>query len=103
MIDMQMREYHGRSNQGEGQVHQTETLVQSRCEDLEQLAHEYGIGDMMDFSNNATQPKQTLDEEYTSYVTVPLSPKGTDILKLWEVSSCVICLSHFLLLRLHFS
>jgi hypothetical protein len=54
----------------------------------EDLANEYGITDMMDLVDDEVQPESTVEEEYMAYTTAPLSPKGTNIIKFWEVRSC---------------
>lgn len=51
------------------------------------MAKKYGIANMMDLGNGATQTEQILDEEYMTYITAPLSPAGTDLIKFWEVSN----------------
>ena len=53
---------------------------------LDDLAEQYGIEDLMDFTDNSMPLEQSIDEEFAAYVTLPLSPKKTDILKFWEVS-----------------
>lgn len=53
---------------------------------LDDLAEQYGVEDLMNFTDNSTPLEQSIDEEFAAYVTAPLSPKKTDILKFWEVS-----------------
>ncbi|CAA7270387.1 unnamed protein product [Cyclocybe aegerita] len=52
---------------------------------LDELAERYGLDDLMDFTDNNACHNQSIDEEFTAYFTVPLSEKGTDILKFWEI------------------
>jgi hypothetical protein len=49
------------------------------------LAAQYGLEDDMNFNDNSGQDEQTVDQEYQAYVMAQCSPKGTDILKFWEV------------------
>jgi hypothetical protein len=53
------------------------------------LAEEYGLTDMQ-FATPEDVEGQTLEQEYQSYVTAPLSKPGTDMLKFWEVSNLSI-------------
>ena len=53
----------------------------------EDLANEYSITDMMDLADDAGQPEATIEAEYNAYTTVPLSPRSTNIIKFWEVST----------------
>jgi hypothetical protein len=56
------------------------------------LAAQYGIDNDMDFGNSGQDEQQTIDQEYQAYVTASCSPKGTDILKFWEVGvSYIMC------------
>ena len=52
---------------------------------LEDLASQYGIGDMMTMGADAQEFDQSVDEEFAAY-TDSISPKHTDIIKFWEVS-----------------
>jgi hypothetical protein len=49
------------------------------------LAEQYGMGDEMEIGSSGTG-EQTIEQEYESYTTAPLSPKMVNILKFWEVS-----------------
>lgn len=53
--------------------------------DLDNLAAEYGLDNMMPSGDNP-RPNQSIDEEYNSYTTAQLSSKDTDPLKFWVVS-----------------
>jgi len=53
------------------------------------LAEEYGLTDMQ-FATPEDVEGQTLEQEYQSYVTAPLSKPGTDMLKFWEVGNLSI-------------
>lgn len=53
----------------------------------EDLASEYDLTDMMDLHNDPGHVQPTVEEEYITYTTAPLSPKGTNIVKFWEVSN----------------
>ena len=48
------------------------------------LARKYGLADMQ-LGALRDQNAQTLEQEYQSYITAPLSPEGTDSLRFWEV------------------
>jgi hypothetical protein len=49
------------------------------------LAERYGLSDM-DFADTEDTEEQTVEQEYQSYVTASLSPKGTNIVTFWEAS-----------------
>jgi hypothetical protein len=53
---------------------------------LDDLAGQYGLEDFMDFVDHTVQHEQSIDDEFNAYMTALLAPKGTDILKFWEVS-----------------
>ena len=64
----------------------------SRAEDPQpgymSLAEQYGLGDEMEIGGSISSHHQaTIEEEYVSYITAPLSPTSMDILKFWEVST----------------
>jgi hypothetical protein len=48
------------------------------------LARKYGLADMRLGASRDIEA-QTLEQEYRSYVTAPLSVEGTDMLRFWEV------------------
>jgi hypothetical protein len=51
------------------------------------LAAQYGLGDKMEIGGSiSSHHRATIEEEYSSYITVPLSPASMNILKFWEVS-----------------
>jgi hypothetical protein len=51
------------------------------------LAAQYGLKDEMEIGGSTSSCHQaTIEEEYLSYITAPLSPASMDILKFWEVS-----------------
>jgi len=52
------------------------------------LAAQYCLGDEMEIGGSTSSAHQaTIKEEYSSYITAPLSPASINILKFWEVSS----------------
>ena len=53
---------------------------------IDDLADQYDLGDLLDFTRNATSSEQSVDDEYIAYTVASLSEKGTDVLKFWEVS-----------------
>ncbi|OBZ73092.1 Zinc finger BED domain-containing protein 4 [Grifola frondosa] len=53
------------------------------------LASQYGLDDMEIEGSATTHEEQTVEQEYSAYTTAPLSAKGTDIIKFWEISECV--------------
>ena len=53
---------------------------------LNNLAEAYGLKDLMDFMDSGVQAEQSNVNEFTTYITASLSPKGTNTLKFWEVS-----------------
>jgi hypothetical protein len=50
------------------------------------LAEQYGLSDDMEIGDPGSRCQATIEQEYQSYITAPLSPQSTDILKFWEVS-----------------
>jgi hypothetical protein len=60
------------------------------AERWEDLDGQYGLENMFD-DPDTPLPVASLQDEYTAYVNAPLSVKGTEILKFWEV--CLIVLS----------
>jgi hypothetical protein len=58
-------------------------------EKWESLDDQYGLLNMFDDPAEAMH-EMSLDEEYTSFVNAPLSPKGTPLIKYWEVK-CLLC------------
>ena len=51
------------------------------------LADQYGVMDMQ-FATPESVEEQTIEQEFQSFVTAPLSPRGTNTLKFWEVRHC---------------
>ena len=49
------------------------------------LAQQYRLSDGMDSTTLENAECQPVEEEYCSYVTVPVSPPETNVLKFWEV------------------
>ena len=61
-------------------------VVQSnQAPSLDSLMWDYGLTNEMDISTCKNANEQTIKQEFWSFVTAPLSPKGTNILKFWEV------------------
>jgi hypothetical protein len=50
------------------------------------LAQQYGLSDDMEIGDSGSHSQATIEQEYQSYITAPLSPKSMEILKFWEVS-----------------
>jgi hypothetical protein len=83
-----MREYHAHLHTSDidgSAAHAPAPDCQARG--WEDLANEYGIADMMDLVDDEVQPESTVKEEYMAYTMAPLLPKGTNIIKFWEVCS----------------
>jgi hypothetical protein len=59
-----------------------------QVEKWQSLDSQYGLDDMFDEPEDVVP--QTVDEEYMSYISAPLSGKGTDLLSYWQVRP--ICL-----------
>lgn len=49
------------------------------------LAQQYGLDDM-EIGDAEAHHQATVEDEYRSYITAPLSSRTTDIIKFWEVS-----------------
>ncbi|CAA7267873.1 unnamed protein product [Cyclocybe aegerita] len=78
-----MVEYHAHAN-SEMPAHRSPATTQQGF-GLDELAERYGLNDLMDFTDNNTHRNQGINEEFAAYFTAPLSEKGTDILKFWEI------------------
>jgi hypothetical protein len=61
-------------------------VVQSnQAPSLDSLMRDYGLTNEMDITACENANEQTIEQEFQSFVTAPLSPKGTSTLKFWEV------------------
>ena len=61
-------------------------LVQSnQASALDSLMWDYGLANEMDIADHENPNEQTIEQEYQTYVVAPLSLKGTNTLKFWEV------------------
>ena len=61
-------------------------LIQSnQASALDSLMRDYGLANEMDIADHENPNEQTIEQEYQTYVVAPLSPKGTNTLKFWEV------------------
>jgi hypothetical protein len=58
------------------------------------LAQQYGLDDM-EIGDVGAHRQATVEEEYRSYITAPLSPKSMDIIKFWEVSIVTYTMDSF--------
>ena len=58
------------------------------------LAWKYGLADMR-LGASQDADAQTLEQEYQSYVTAPLSVEGTDMLRFWEVCNLLFSRYYF--------
>jgi hypothetical protein len=59
-------------------------VVSRTVEKWESLDDQYGLVNMFEDPAELMH-EMSLDEEYASYVNAPLSPKGTPLIKYWEV------------------
>ena len=64
-------------------VHSSPTEVLDQALAFFTLAKDYGLQDM--YFATPSNRKQTVQEEFHSYVSGALSPQGTNILKYWKV------------------
>jgi len=55
-------------------------------ESWESLTDAYEL-DLNDGSAPQSSSAQTVEDEFNAYVQVPLSPKGTDLMKFWDAHS----------------
>ena len=83
-----MTEYRKRAHGDTGVPTATTSAPQHQSRGWENLASEYDLADMMDLGNDTGHIQSTVEEEFVTYTTAPLSPKGTNIIKFWEVSNC---------------
>ena len=82
-----MKEYHETLHSDTDNSAANTPTPECQTRGWEDLANEYGILDMMDLADDAGQPEATVKEEYNAYTTAPLSPRSTNIIKFWEVST----------------
>jgi hypothetical protein len=77
-LNSQMEEYQAQGTSGTQakSSHTTHTTTQS-----------FSLDDL------TQQDDQTIDKEYNAYMTAPLLPPGTDVIKFWE-ASCTFFLLH---------
>lgn len=54
---------------------------------FQSLAQRYGLGTDMNFASPNSSDDQSINQEYQSFITAPLSTQGTNTLKFWEVRS----------------
>jgi hypothetical protein len=80
-----MRKYHDRLH-GQQPTPGTAASQQQR-RSWHDLAGQYGLEDMMDVSGASSQQVQGVEEQFESYESGPLSPRGTDIVAFWAVST----------------
>jgi hypothetical protein len=84
---LQMQKYHDRL---QGQTQQptpgTATSQQQR-KSWHDLAGQYGLEDMLDVSSASSALGQGVEEQFELYDNGPLSPRGTDLVGFWGVST----------------
>jgi hypothetical protein len=82
-----MQKYHDRL---QGQTQQptpgTATSQQQR-KSWHDLAGQYGLEDMLDVSSASSALGQGVEEQFELYDNGPLSPRGTDLVGFWGVST----------------
>jgi len=88
-----MTEYRKRTHGDAGIPTTTTSAPKDSSRGWESLASEYDLDDMIDMENNANPTLQTVDEEFITYTTAPLSPKSTNIVKFWEVSNAILSIT----------
>jgi hypothetical protein len=82
-----MIEYHVRNkNKGPGQTRKAgmADLGTEQVKKYMEIATKYRLDDMQ--IGESAQEEQTIEQEYWSYTTAPLSLKNINILKFWEVN-----------------
>ena len=82
-----MAEYHARaraSGRVSGSCAAVSLLVRDEHPAYTNLADQYGVTDMQ-FATPESVEEQTIEQEFQSFVTVPLSLRRTNMLKFWEV------------------
>jgi len=84
-----MMEYCMRAHGDAGIPTTTTSAPEDPSRGWESLASEYDLQDMMDMENNTNPVLPTVDEEFITYTTAPLSPKSINIVKFWEVSHAI--------------
>jgi hypothetical protein len=67
-------------------VHPAVASGSQHMESWQSLDSQYGLDDT--FDEPGVTVAQTVEEEYMSYMSVPLSTKGTELFSFWQVSFC---------------
>lgn len=81
----QMHEYRNRSSALSFETAPSISTSTESVEAWEGLDGQYGLSDMFD-NQLVGVVRQTVEEEYSAYITAPLSPQGTDLVNFWEAS-----------------
>ena len=82
-----MAEYHMRARADRrvsGSCAAVSPLIRDERPAYANLADQYGVTNMQ-FATPESVEEQTIEQEFQSFVTAPLSPRGTNTLKFWEV------------------
>ena len=86
-----MRKYHDRLH-GQAQQPTPSTVAsQQQRRSWHDLAGQYRLEDMLEVSGTASQSGQGVEEQFELYENGPISPRSTDIVGFWVVST----MSHY--------
>ena len=88
---LQMRKYHDCLH-GQAQQPTPSTVAsQQQRRSWHNLGGQYGLEDMLEVSGTASQSGQGVEEQFELYENGPISPRSTDIVGFWVVST----MSHY--------
>ena len=88
---LQMRKYHDRLH-GQAQQPTPSTVAsQQQRRSWHDLAGQYGLEDMLEVSGTSSQSGQGVEEKFELYENGLISPRSTDIIGFWAVST----MSHY--------
>ena len=88
---LQMRKYHDCLHGQAQQSTPSTAASQQQRRSWHDLAGQYGLKDMLEVSGTASQLGQGVEEQFELYENGPISPRSTDIVGFWAVST----MSHY--------
>ena len=90
---LQMRKYHDRLHGQAQQPTPSTAASQQQRQSWHDLAGQYGLKDMLEVLGTSLQSGQGVEEQFELYENGPISPRSTDIIGFWAVSTMSHCFS----------
>ena len=88
---LQMQKYHDHLHGQAQQPTPSTAASQQQRRSWHDLAGQYGLEDMLEVSSTSSQSGQGVEEQFKLYENGPISPRSTDIIGFWAVST----MSHY--------